>query len=86
MYRGSRHLGKITDSYSPPISSNFRRWSAERVVRRGGIWRPELERPKRAVQKASRLQYIRGLPRTPMETNKQTNKAFAHDPEPAPLT
>jgi hypothetical protein len=31
-----------------------------------------LERPKRAVQKASRLQYIRGLPRKPMETNKQT--------------
>jgi hypothetical protein len=57
----------------PPISSNFRRWSAERVGMRGGIWWPKLERPTRAVQKASRLQYIRGLPRTPMETNKQTN-------------
>jgi hypothetical protein len=40
-------------SYSPPISSNFRRWSAERVGRRGGILWPKLERPKRAVQKAS---------------------------------
>jgi hypothetical protein len=37
-------------SYSPPISSNFRRYSAERVGRRGGIWWPKLERPKRAVQ------------------------------------
>jgi hypothetical protein len=39
-------------SYSPPISSNFRLWSAERVGRRGGIWWPKFERPVRAVQKA----------------------------------
>jgi hypothetical protein len=37
-------------SYSPSISSNFRRWSAERVGRRGSIWWPKVERPKRAVQ------------------------------------
>jgi hypothetical protein len=37
-------------SLFPPMSSNFRRWSAERVGRRGGIWWPKLECPKRAVQ------------------------------------
>jgi hypothetical protein len=37
MYCGSRHLGKITGPHSPPISSNFRRWSAERVGRRGEV-------------------------------------------------
>jgi hypothetical protein len=34
MYRGSRHLGKI-DRSLPAHSSNFRRWSAERVDGRG---------------------------------------------------
>jgi hypothetical protein len=58
-------------SLFPPISSNFRRWSAERVGRRGSIWWPKFERPKRAVQYVSRLQYIRGLPRTPKETNNK---------------
>jgi hypothetical protein len=34
MYRGSRHLGKINRSIPAHSSSNFRRWSAERVGRR----------------------------------------------------
>jgi hypothetical protein len=72
MYRGSRHLGKITGPITPPISSNFRRWSAERVGRRGGAsgvqsWNVQSGRYK----KPARLKYISGLPRTLMETNKQ---------------
>jgi hypothetical protein len=63
-------------SLFPPISFNFRRWSAEGVGRRGGIWWPKFERPKRAVQYARSLQYTRGLPRTPRETKKQTKRVY----------
>jgi hypothetical protein len=79
MYRGSRYLGKITGPITPPISSNFRRWSAERFGRRGGIWWPKLERPKRAVQKTSWAEVHPWLATDAhgnKQTNKQTNKGF----------
>jgi hypothetical protein len=77
MYRGSRHLGKITGPITPPISSasatGVRNASVGTGASGGQSWNVQSGRYK----KPARLKYIRGLPHTPMETNKQTGYAYA---------